>query len=44
MKINDVVFYNNRKWKIVAIVGEYARIRLVGKRAEVIINIEKIEK
>ena len=43
MKINDVVFYNNKKWKILAIVGGYARIRLVGKWAEKIVSLKDLK-
>ena len=34
MKIKDIVTHNNKQWKIIAIVGNYARIRLLNSRAE----------
>lgn len=41
MKIKDIIVYNNKQWKIVAIKGNYARIRLVGKRAEKIVDLRE---
>ena len=41
MKIKDIVIYNNKQWKVIAIVGNYARIRLLNSRAEKIIEIKE---
>lgn len=43
MKINNIVLYNNRQWKIIAIKGHYARIRLVGTRAEKIVELKQLK-
>lgn len=43
MKINDIVYYNNKKWKIIAIKGNYSRIRLVGSRAEKIVALSDLD-
>ena len=43
MKIKDIVIYNNKKWKIIAIVGNYARIRLLNSRAEKIVEIKDLK-
>lgn len=43
MKINDKVIYNNKEWKIVAIKGDYAKIKLVGsKKAERIVELKDL--
>lgn len=42
MKIKDIVIYNNKQWKIIAIVGNYAKIRLLGKRAEKIVELKDL--
>ena len=43
MKIKSVVLYNNKKWKILAIVGGYARIRLIGKGAKKIVCLKDLK-
>ena len=42
MKIKDIVIYNNKKWRVIAIVGNYARIRLLNSGAEKIIEIKDL--
>lgn len=44
MKIGSCVIHNNKEWKIIAIVGDYIRIKLVGSRgAEKIINKKEVD-
>ena len=43
MKIKDIVIHNNKKWRVMAIVGNYARIRLLNSRAEKIIEIKDLK-
>lgn len=43
MKIKDIVIHNNKQWKIMAIVGNYARIRLLNSRAEKIVEIKDLK-
>lgn len=42
MRIKDIVIYNNKKWRVIAIVGNYARIRLLNSGAEKIIEIKDL--
>ena len=42
MKIKDIVIHNNKKWRVIAIVGNYARIRLLNSGAEKIIEIKDL--
>lgn len=43
MKIRDIIIYNGKEWKVVAIKGDYIRIRLNGKRgAEKIVKITDV--
>ena len=43
MKIKDIVTHNNKQWKIIAIVGSYARIRLLNSRTEKIVEIKDLK-
>lgn len=43
MKIKDIITHNNKQWKVIAIVGNYARIRLLNSRAEKIIEIKDLK-
>ena len=43
MKIKDIVIHNNKQWKIIAIVGNYARIRLLSKKAEKIVELKDLK-
>ena len=43
MKIKDIVTHNNKQWKIIAIAGNHARIRLLNSRAEKIIEIKDLK-
>ena len=42
MNNKDIVVHNNKQWKVIAIVGNYARIRLLNSRAEKIIEIKDL--
>lgn len=43
MKTRDIITYNGKEWKVIAIKGDYIRIRLVGKRgAEKIVKITDV--
>ena len=43
MEIKDIVTHNNKKWRVIAIVGSYARIRLLNSRAEKIVEIKDLK-
>ena len=43
MKIKDIVIHNNKQWKVIAIVGNYARIRLLNSRGEKIVEIKDLQ-
>ena len=43
MKIKDIIIHNNKKWRVIAIVGNYARIRLLNSGAEKIIEIKDLK-
>lgn len=43
MKIKDIIIHNNKQWKVMAIIGNYARIRLLNSRAEKIIEIKDLK-
>ena len=43
MKIKDIIIYNNKQWRVIAIVGNYAKIRLLNSRAEKIIEIKDLK-
>lgn len=43
MKIKDIIIYNNKQWRVIAIVGNYARIRLLNSGAEKIIEIKDLK-
>ena len=43
MKIKDIITHNNKKWRVMAIVGNYARIRLLNSRAEKIVEIKDLK-
>ena len=43
MKIKDIVTHNNKQWKIIAIVSNYARIRLLNKKKKKIVEIKDLK-
>ena len=43
MEIKDIIIHNNKQWRIIAIVGNYARIRLLNSGAEKIIEIKDLK-
>ena len=43
MEIKDIVTHNNKKWRVIAIVGSYARIRLLNSRGEKIVEIKDLK-